>query len=93
MSITINSTSQVELTPRLMAEAFWGMDSKQQADFFHELHSIVSASTKTNYSLGEMQWCYMAGDTKERSAEAWNMYLSLSSFAFELWPRKSEVYA
>ena len=56
---------QVNITPAMMAEAFWAMESSQQVVFFDELARVIREDHKTNssaYSLGELQWFYMAGD-------------------------------
>lgn len=58
-------TSEIDLTPKLMAEAFWNMGSDKQAEFFHELNTVIVTSHAKDpkswaWSLGEMQWCYVA---------------------------------
>jgi hypothetical protein len=47
---------KVQLSPRMLAEAFWDMDAEQQAMFFAELNDIIG---DTAYSNGEAQWCAM----------------------------------
>lgn len=82
---------EIEITPAMMAEAFWSAGSDGQAEFFKELHRVVTENHKTNpsaYSLGEMQWLYMRDDINKLGPEAWNMYLSFSAFAYEYFPRK-----
>lgn len=82
-----------DISPQLMAERFWNMDSIEQAEFFHCLASeIKKRNPKPAYEYGEMQWCYLADDLKKKSPEAWNMYLALSSFAFEHWPQKDRIW-
>ena len=60
----IHATAKVQLTPAMMAEAFWKMGSDQQAEFFDELARVIREDHKTNtsaYSLGELQW-FFVGD-------------------------------
>ncbi len=88
---TITCETEVKVTPKILATAFWNMCSIDQANFFHELALIVLEAAKNNpglYSYGEMQWCYMANDIKLRSEKAWNMFLAVSSFSFDLWEQK-----
>lgn len=81
-----------DITPQVMAERFWSMGSDEQADFFKYLAAeIKNRNPKPAYEYGEMQWCYLVDDLK-KDAEAWNMYLALSSFAFEYWPQKERRY-
>ncbi|MEM1188170.1 MAG: hypothetical protein AAGI72_06575, partial [Pseudomonadota bacterium] len=75
----------VELSPEIMAKAFWGMDSEQQAAFFEALHDEISENSMA-YGLGEKQWCYMAGDMSPKARE---MYMALSGFAYRWWPQKN----
>jgi hypothetical protein len=85
---------EIEITPAMMAEAFWSAGSDGQALFFKEHHRVVTESHKTNpsaNSLGEMQWCYMKEDIRALGPEAWNMYLSFCAFAYEFFERKPEM--
>lgn len=89
-TVRITSEAVVEITPRLMAEAFYHMDDYQQAQFFEELHSVATEDYENGntrmYSLGEAQWCYMAGAMSDKAKE---MYMALSSFAYRWWPQRS----
>lgn len=90
----IEAKTYFSLTPQILAEAFWGMGSDEQAEFFHELARVVKEDNKSNphsYSLGEMQWLYMMEDIKKRSKDAADMYMALSAFAFDYWPQKTEL--
>lgn len=61
--MSIQATAQVQLTPAMMAEAFWSMEDSQQAEFFDELARVIKEDHKTNssaYALGELQWFYLA---------------------------------
>lgn len=84
MKLEITEKIEVELTPDVMAKAFWAMDDTQQADFFEALAKEV-LKTKTAYSYGEMQWCYMATELRRRNNEGLQMYNALSVFAFDLF--------
>ena len=88
-TVTIESKAEVSLTPQLMAEAFWAMDSQQQADFFAALADAVKR-TQGAYGYGEMQWCYMRDDIR-KNKEASNMYMALSAFAFDYWSQKDSL--
>jgi hypothetical protein len=48
MKAGINVT--VEITPRVLAEVFWSMPDYKQAEFFEELHNVVTEDHKTNPS-------------------------------------------
>ena len=89
----IKSTQEIEmdLTPAIIAKAFWGMGSDEQAEFFERLHDEVDNTVGNSaYSHGEMQWLYMRDAITERGSKARNMYLALSAFAYDFWPLKSE---
>ena len=73
--------SEVPLTPKLLAEAFWNLDSTQQADFFSELHDILVGKEWPQHSLGEMQWMYMS-DEIEKNPKAKKMACTLTSHIF-----------
>jgi hypothetical protein len=80
------ANAKVEITPSLMAESFWLMDSEQQIKFFSELARVIKEDYKTNtqaYSLGELQWCYMAEDMKKKeNQEAKQMLMTMASFLY-----------
>jgi hypothetical protein len=53
----------VTITPTMMAEAFWGMGSGQQSEFFDELARVIQQDKTpgaSTYGLGELQWHYLA---------------------------------
>ena len=92
MKIILNQEKTVLLTPSLMAKAFWSMDAEQQADFFHELATVVKDDSEgVKYCHGEMQWLYMTAEIKKRSQQAKEMFLSFSAFAYDYWPQKIEL--
>lgn len=57
------ATGVVEVSPRLIAEAFWNMDAEQQAEFFAELNDVIGDSA---YGHGEAQWCAMGIEINKR---------------------------
>lgn len=83
----------VELTPAVLARAFWAMDAVQQADFLEELAKVISSEVSPHavtYSLGELQWCYLKDELRQPGRELANqMHMALSAFAFEFWPQKN----
>jgi hypothetical protein len=42
MQIKTTKTETIEVTPELLAEAFWEMDARQQADFFNYLFCLTT---------------------------------------------------
>lgn len=80
------ATTQMEITPQLMAEAFWNMDSTQQTEFFSELAKVINKDYEVNkkaYSLGELQWCFMSDEMrKEENKEARDMLMTMASFLY-----------
>lgn len=76
-------TAEVQITPAMMAAAFWGMDSVKQAEFFTELNRIITEDYQTDpkscaWSLGEMQWLYL-GDEMEKNKAARDMLMSIAA--------------
>jgi hypothetical protein len=69
-----------------MAQAFWAMGSTEQIKFFSELANVIKEDHKTNksaYSLGQLQWCYMAEDMKKKeNKEAKEMLMTMASFLY-----------
>ena len=79
----IQATAQLELTPALMAKAFWTMSSTEQVQFFDELASVIRKNHEDGntsaYSLGELQWHYVGEelqDTKNAQARAMLMTMA-----------------
>lgn len=83
----------VQITPELLAKAFWAMHCDQQADFLDALGAEIEADHITNkhsYSYGELQWCYLKDELRRPGRErANNVHMALSAFAFEFWPQKN----
>jgi len=80
------ATANIKVTPEIMAQAFWAMESTEQIKFFAELAKVIKEDHKTNscaYSLGELQWCYMAEDMKKKeNKEAREMLMTMASFLY-----------
>lgn len=85
---SISFETSVQVTPELLAKAFWAMYTDEQARFFSALAEEVK-KTESAYGYGEMQWCRMV-DAIRKDKEASKMYMALSAFAFDYWPQKSE---
>jgi hypothetical protein len=89
VTIEVLSGAQVQLTPELMANAFWQMDTEQQADFFHALAKQIQTQSPEAYGFGEMQWCALQTELRKPGRELANqMHMALSAFAFDFWPQK-----
>lgn len=75
------ATTQVTITPKMLAEAFWSMGSEDQVAFFKELASVIKEDHKTNssaYSLGELQWFFVAGEL-DNHKEAKDMLMTMAA--------------
>ncbi len=78
------ATATVQLTPAMLAEAFWGLGSDGQAEFFAELAKVIKADheggNRSAYSLGELQWFYV-GDELDKPAnkEARDMLMTMAA--------------
>ena len=94
MTTTVNTTQVIELTPEIMAKAFWSMEDSQQAQFFDELAKVIEADHVENasaYGFGELQWCYLKDALRKPGMERANkMHMALSAFAYDFWPQKPE---
>lgn len=64
---TISAT--VKITPAMMAEAFWALDSVYQTEFFAQLAKTIKADqddgNKSAYSFGELQWFYLGEELEK----------------------------
>ena len=77
----IKTISHVELTPELMAEAFWCMNSEEQTQFFSALNAVIKNDDNpksVTYSLGELQWFFM-GDHLEKDKPARDMLMAMAA--------------
>lgn len=80
----MEAIAAVKITPQMMAEAFWNMDDDQQAEFFAELHNVVTEYGKTHweaYGLGEMQWLRM-GEKINKNAKSKEMACAMLAWVF-----------
>ena len=53
----------VKITPKMMADAFWGMGSDEQTEFFDELAQFIQQDKTpgaSTYGMGELQWHFLA---------------------------------
>jgi len=77
------ATAKVEITPAMMAEAFWSMGSHDQAEFFDELARVIREDHKTNssaYHYGELQWFFLGDDLKQaKNAHAREMLMTMAA--------------
>lgn len=80
----------VQITPKLLAKAFWAMDTEQQADFLESLANHIQEKSPHAYGFGEMQWCLLQDELRKPGREQANMmHLALSAFAYDFWPQKA----
>ena len=81
-----SATASIEITPEIMAQAFWAMESTEQIKFFSELANVITEDHKTNksaYNLGELQWCFMSEDMeKKENKQAKDMLMTMASFLY-----------
>lgn len=67
--MTTFATASVQVTPAILAEAFWAMGSGQQVEFFDELARVIREDHKTNtsaYGLGELQWFFVGDELLQK---------------------------
>jgi len=77
----IEVTHEVQITPNVLAKAFWDMPSDKQVEFFEELKKVIQEDHLTNssaYGSGELQWYYLAGEMKN-SPNAKDMLMTLAA--------------
>ena len=76
-------TGTVEITPKMLAKAFWEMHSAQQVEFLKELALVTEEDSKENtgaYSLGQLQWYFVGTELeKEENHLAKEMMMSMSA--------------
>ena len=80
----IQATAQLELTPAMLAEAFWAMPSTLQVAFFDELAAIIKRDHQDGntsaYSLGELQWHFVGEELQEtKNAQARAMLMTMAA--------------
>ncbi len=91
--LTVAEGFEVQITPEILAKAFWSMDCEQQADFLDSLGAEIEAdhiTNKNSYSYGELQWCYLKDELRRPGRDrANNVHMAFSAFAFDFWPQKN----
>jgi len=80
----ITATASVNLTPEIMAQAFWSMGSDLQVAFFDELAAIIQHDhingNKSAYSLGELQWFFVGDELfKHKNKQARDMLMTMAA--------------
>jgi len=80
----IEATAKIELTPEMMAQAFWAMDSSLQVAFFDELAAIIRHDHQNGnasaYSFGELQWFYVGNELlKPENKQAREMLMTMAA--------------
>lgn len=78
------ATAEVTLTPAILADAFWAMDSTLQAEFFAELANTIKADFESGngsaYSLGELQWFFVGDELfKPENKRARHMLMTMAA--------------
>ena len=78
------ATTEVTITPKMMAEALWGMGSDEQVEFFLELSKVIKTDEDNGntgaYSQGELQWYYTGSDlSKPQNKEARSMLMCMAA--------------
>lgn len=81
------ATATVSLTPEILAQAFWSMESTLQAAFFDELAAVIKRDledgNKCAYSLGELQWFYVGDELlKPENKQARDMLMTMAAPLF-----------
>jgi hypothetical protein len=80
----ITATASVNLTPEMMAQAFWSMGSDLQVAFFDELAAIIQndhvSGNKSAYSLGELQWFFVGDELlNHKNKKARDMLMTMAA--------------
>ena len=78
------ASTEVTLTPKMLAEAFWEMGSDEQVEFFLELSRVIKEDQDNGnngaYSQGELQWCYIGSElSKPQNKEARSMLMTMAA--------------
>lgn len=88
--IIVKQTVEMQMTPHLLAQAFWSMDSTKQAEFFAAVAVEVRRTYEENqakprhlqswgvYADGEGQWWHLCNDLKANDA-ARSMLMSMAA--------------
>lgn len=70
--------TEVKLTPKQLAEQYWDMDSREQAEFFAELFN-VSNMQDSCYNFEMQAWALEKEIRKEEDGKAKECIMSLSA--------------
>lgn len=54
-------TAEIELTPKVLASAFWNMTSEEQAEFFEKLGKEIAGDTYH----AQVQWFYLEEELRK----------------------------
>lgn len=78
------ATAIVQLTPAMLAEAFWGLGSDDQVEFFAQLAKAIKADheggNSSAHSLGELQWLFVGSEMdKPANKEARDMLMTMAA--------------
>ena len=75
--------ANITITPAMMAEAFWGMECSEQAEFFDELAQFINQDKTpgaSTYGLGELQWFHLADHLQgEKYKQPRDMLMSMAA--------------
>lgn len=72
-------STELYLTPEQVAQAFWHLSDKEQADFFESLYDITEHSGAVAH--GDIQWCAMS-DEINKNKKAKEMACQMTSWIF-----------
>lgn len=70
----IEVVTEVEITPEMMAKAFWSMGSEQQAKFFEALSAEINGDTYH----ANCQWFFL-GDELKSNDKARSMLMDIAA--------------
>lgn len=78
------ATAEITITPAMMAQAFWAMESTLQVEFFKELSKAIKADQESGntsaYSKGELQWFYVDDELfRKENDEARSMLMTMAA--------------
>jgi hypothetical protein len=79
----MEAIAKVNITPQILAQAFWAMCSVEQVEFFGELYFVILEDHKTNknaYGQGELQWFHTAEELlKNENKTARSMLMTMAA--------------
>ena len=88
--------AKIEITPAILAKAFWNMDDKEQAQFFTELFNFTSETYNNRKKndwwiqdeFGTSQWYSLANTIQKIGGNTYKIYLRFCSFAYKFFEPK-----